>query len=97
MVNILDKNYQTGVTRFVCDTEAELEDLPKIGVAGKHNLRSVNSCEMGSTVIVTETSNRYILNGDKNAWIKISSSSGGGGELPKDYEIADKDDIDNLF
>ena len=97
MVNLISKNYQTGVARFVCDKAEELDKLPKIGVRGKDNLISVDSCAMGSTVIVTETSNRYILNGDKNAWIKISSSSGGGGEFPEDYEIADKDDIDNLF
>ena len=53
---------------------------------------------MGSTVVITETSDRYILNGNTNKWIKISSSSGGGGgEFPEDYEIADKNDIDNLF
>ena len=99
MVNLISKNYQTGVARFVCDTEAELEDLPKIGVAGKRNLCSVNSCNMGSTAIVTETSENFILSGNKNKWVKTySPSSGDGGtELPEDWEEADKDDIDDLF
>lgn len=96
MVNILNKNYQTGVTCFVCDKAEELDKLPKIGVRGKDNLISVDSCAMGSTVVITETSDRYILNGNTNKWIKLSSGSSGGGG-GESGELATNEDIDKMF
>ena len=97
MIGLISMDYQTRVAKFSVDTEDELNDLPRIGIKGKSPLDMIGSCNMGSLAIVTETSEKFILSGDKNKWVKAYSPSGGGGELPEDYEIADKDDIDNLF
>lgn len=99
MIGLISMDYQTRVAKFSVDTEDELNDLPRIGIKGKSPLDKIGSCNMGSTAIVTETSENFILSGNKNKWVKTySPSSGDGGtELPEDWEEADKDDIDDLF
>ncbi len=100
MLNILKREYETNVFCFAVDTVSEIDLLPKINTKGKGNLNTIAGCAMGSTVIVTENSERYILNGERNAWIKLSSGSGGsggGGDLPDGYTIADDSDVKNLF
>lgn len=100
MVSIIRREYETNVYHFAVDTVAELDLLPKIKTRGKDILNTIGSCAMGSTAIVTENSEKYILNGEKNEWIKLSTgsgSSGGDGDLPDGYTIADDSDVKNLF
>lgn len=94
LINVMKKEYDTNVYHFAVDTSSEIDLLPKVNTCGKGMLNTIRSCAIGSRAIVTETSDRYILNGEQNKWIKISSSSGGGGE---DYDFATKEDIDNIF
>ena len=67
MINIISKNYSTNYCVFAVDTVAELDKLPTVTSRGKDNLAAI-SCISGSRAIVTETSERYILNG-QNKWI----------------------------
>ena len=94
MVNILAQNCNYNVYSFVVDTVAELDKLPTINTRGKDNLSTVSSCAVGSRAVVTETSDRYILNGEQNKWIKDTNTGGGGGVS---YITADPTDIENLF
>lgn len=55
-----------GITHFIADT---IDDMYKI---------STNGLTPGSTVFVINTSNKYMLNNQKE-WIKIANGSGGGG------------------
>lgn len=96
MVNILAQNCNYNVFTFVVDTVAELDKLPTTNTKGKDNLANVSSCAVGSRAIVTETSDRYILNGEQNKWIKAKSSSGGGGGGSSE-SWATEEDIDKMF
>lgn len=60
MISIIKQNDNISayVTEFVADTEADIEKLPTHAVAP------------GSTCIVAETSNVYILN-TKHEWVKL--------------------------
>lgn len=58
-----------GITHLIADT---IEDMYKI---------SINGLTPGSTVFVINTSNKYMLNNQKE-WIKITNGSGGGGDTP---------------
>ena len=57
MISLLSQNGTTvyGIYEYACDTEAELDFIPK-------------NCAMGSTCKVLSTGDKYILNGNKN-WI----------------------------
>lgn len=100
MVGIIKREYETNTYHFAVDTVAELDLLPKIGTRGKDILNTIASCAMGSTVIVTGNSEKYILNGSRNEWVRFSAGSGGSGgsgDLPDGYTIADDSDVKNLF
>ncbi len=100
MVSIIKREYETNVYHFAVDAVAELDILPKIRTRGKDILNTIAGCAMGSTAIVTENSERYILSGARNEWIRLSAGSGdsdGGGDLPDGYTIADDSDVKNLF
>ncbi len=104
MVNVIECKYETNFYRFAVDTVAELDLLPKINTKGKDILNTIGSCAVGSTAIVTENSDEYILNGEQNKWIKRVVSSGGGsgdssggGTSPETYDIATDDEIRNIF
>lgn len=96
MLNINRIEYESNTCHFTVDTVAELDLLPKINTRGQGVLNTIPCCSVGSTAVVTETSERYILNGEQNKWLKITSSGGGGGG-GEDYDFADESDIDNLF
>lgn len=49
---------KTYVTEMICDTEADIQNLP------------IDNCEPGSTCLCIETSNVYILNSEK-IWKKL--------------------------
>lgn len=98
MVKLISRDYNTGYSIFAVDTVAELDKLPTTSTKGKDELYTISNCCTGSRAVVTETSDRYILNGNQNKWLKVSKSSGGGGgDLPSDWEFVDTSDIDNLF
>lgn len=101
MVSVIDVNYQTRCYRFSVDTVSDIELLPRVGVVGGGKLNTISSCCAGSTARQTSTGNLYILNGDQNQWIKVSSNTGGSGGtgsvLPDDLEYATNEDIDNMF
>lgn len=75
-----DKAY--GVRAFVCDTTADLEDLPLKG------------CAQGSTAFIIENSKTYMLNGSKE-WTAVTVSASGSSTDSKptagdsDYTIVD--------
>ena len=93
MVKLLERNYSTGFSVFAVDTVAEIKNLPTTTTKGKEHLEPVGTCCVGSRAVVTETSERYVLNGNQNKWIKfIASSSGGGSE-----NWATEEDIDKMF
>ena len=77
MINMISRDYTTGYSVFAVDTVAELDKLPTTTDKGKDHLHTIPSCSVGSYVIVTETSDIYILNGNQDKWIKSTSSSGG--------------------
>ena len=93
MLSMIDRDYCTRYSIFTVDTVDELDKLPRIGTKGQDNLRNVDDCCAGSRAIVTETSERYILNGNLNKWLKVASSGGGGGS----ESWATKEDIDKMF
>ena len=97
MLNIKSVEYEYKIYHFVVDKAAELNLLPRIGVKGQNSLSSILSCNLGSTAFVTETSDSYVLNGEQNKWIKMSNSSGGGGDLPSGYEVASDSEVENMF
>lgn len=94
MIEMISRNYTTGYSVFVVDTIAELNKLPNVTEKGQDNLATIGSCSIGSRAVVTETSDRYILNGEQNKWIKDTNTGGGGGAS---YITADPTDIENLF
>ena len=105
MVSILESEYTTHFYRFSIDSDSDLELLPKYGVRGKEILNTVSSCCPGSIARCTDGS-VYVLNGDLNKWVKLSSNNGGntggnsgdGDNDPfNDHEFATKDDMDNIF
>lgn len=51
-------NVETYLTEFICDTETDILTLP------------TENCKPGSSCLVIETSNVYILNSEKQ-WKKI--------------------------
>lgn len=95
MVKMISRDYTTGYSVFAVDTVAELDKLPTTTDKGKDHLHTIPSCSVGSRAIVTETSGRYILNGEQNKWIKITSSSGGSGGGSESW--ATEEDIDKMF
>lgn len=78
MVKLISRDYNTRYSVFAVDTTAELDKLPTNSKKGKDDLSTITCC-IGSRAIVTETSERYILNGNQNKWIKFTASSSGGG------------------
>lgn len=91
MIDLLSKNYTTGYSVFVVDTISELDKLPTTTSRGKDNLATISSCTAGSRAIVTETSDRYILNGTQNKWILDKNSS-----WSTSVSVASNEDILNM-
>lgn len=82
-------NISAYVAKFVCDTEADIANLPT----------EKNKIYPGSTAVVAETGNLYILNASYS-WVlfKAAASSGGNTDDPlAGYDYATTDDIDALF
>lgn len=74
ITNTSKKNNSYKKNDFTCDTE---EDLEKIIQYGKQ----------GSTAFIIETSETYMLNGERQ-WIKVNLT-GGSGEITYDEVIYD--------
>ena len=62
-----NSNTKYGAKDYVCDTEADIKDIPLMAAAA------------GSTLFVIETSNQYILTSD-GTWKLIQSGGHGGGD-----------------
>ena len=80
-------NLSAYVSKFVCDTEADIKTLPT----------EKNKVYPGSTAVVASSGNLYILNASRKWVLFKSNSGGGGGEAPEGYDYATTDDIDALF
>lgn len=91
MINIISKNYNTNYCVFAVDSVSELDKLPTVTSRGKDNLATISSCTAGSRAIVTETSDRYILNGTQNKWILDKNSS-----WSTSVSVASNEDILNM-
>ena len=91
MINIISKNYNTNYCVFAVDSVSELDKLPTVTSRGKDNLATISSCTAGSRAIVTETSDRYILNGTQNKWIMDKNSS-----WSTSVSVASNEDILNM-
>ena len=91
MITIISKNYNTNYCVFSVDSVSELDKLPTVTSRGKDNLATISSCTAGSRAIVTETSDRYILNGIQNKWILDKNSSWG-----TSVSVASNEDILNM-
>ena len=79
-------NLSAYVSKFVCDTEADIATLPT----------EKNKDYPGSTAVVASSGNLYILNASRK-WVLFKSNAGsGGGETPEGYDYATTDDIDAL-
>ena len=91
MITIISKNYNTNYCVFAVDSVSELDKLPTVTNRGKDNLATISSCTAGSRAIVTETSDRYILNGTQNKWILDKNSSWG-----TSVSVASNEDILNM-
>lgn len=82
-------NLSAYVAKFVCDAEADIANLPT----------EKNKVYPGSTAVVAETGNLYILNASRQ-WVLFKSASGGnsgGGDSLDGYDYATTEDIDALF
>lgn len=97
MLSLVKIDYETNVCRFSVDEVSEIDMLPKTTTAGRGILSTISSCRPGSMAIVTSTSEKYILNGKQDKWIKLVSSGSGGGGSSSDWELVNKADIDSLF
>ena len=97
MLSLVKIDYETNVCRFSVDEVSEIDMLPKTATAGQGVLSTVSSCRPGSMAIVTSTSQKYILNGKKDEWVKLTGAGGSGGGSGEDYDFADEGDIDNIF
>ena len=91
MITIISKNYNTNYCVFAVDSVSELDKLPTVTSRGKDNLATISSCNAGSRAIVTETSDRYILNGTQNKWILDKNSS-----WSTSVSVASNEDILNM-
>ena len=91
MITIISKNYNTNYCVFSVDSVSELAKLPTVTSRGKDNLATISSCTAGSCAIVTETSDRYILNGTQNKWILDKNSS-----WSTSVSVASNEDILNM-
>ena len=91
MITIISKNYNTNYCVFSVDSVSELDKLPTVTSRGKDNLATISSCTAGSRAIVTETSDRYILNGKQNKWILDKNSS-----WSTSVSVASNEDILNM-
>ena len=91
MINIISKNYNTNYCVFAVDSVSELDKLPTTTNRGKDNLATISSCTAGSRAIVTETSDRYILNVTQNKWILDKNSS-----WSTSVSVASNEDILNM-
>ena len=91
MITIISKNYNTNYCVFAVDSVSELDKLPTVTSRGKDNLATISSCTAGSRAIVTETSDRYILNGTQNKWILDKNSS-----WSTSVSVASNEDILNI-
>ena len=91
MITIISKNYNTNYCVFAVDSVSELDKLPTVTSRGKDNLATISSCTAGSRAIVTETSDRYILNGTQNKSIIDKNSSWG-----TSVSVASNEDILNM-
>lgn len=97
MLSLVKIDYETNVCRFSVDEVSEIDMLPKTTTAGQGILSTIPSCRPGSMAIVTSTSEKYILNGKKDEWVKFANSSSSGGGSSSSWELVDKADIDSLF
>lgn len=81
-------NISAYVAKFVCDTETDIENLPT----------EKNKIYPGSTAVVAETGNLYILNASYSWVLFKTAASGGNTDDPlAGYDYATTDDIDALF
>lgn len=97
MLSLVKIDYETNVCRFSVDEVSEIDMLPRATTAGQGALALISSCRPGSIAVVTSTSDKYILNGKQDKWIKFIGTSGSGGGSGGDYDFADEEDIDNIF
>lgn len=97
MLSLVKIDYETNVCRFSVDEVSEIDMLPKTTTAGQGVLSTVSSCRPGSMAVVTSTSQKYVLNGKKDEWIKFTGSGGSGGGSSENYGFADEGDIDDIF
>lgn len=97
MLSLVKIDYETNVCRFSVDEVSEIDMLPKTTTAGQGILSTISSCRPGSMAVVTSTSEKYILNGKKDEWVKFANSSSSGGGSSSSWELVDKADIDSLF
>lgn len=74
MISLINKNYSTNYCVFAVDTVSELDKLPTTTENGKENFAYMFPCIVGSRAIVTETSERYILDG-QNKWVLDKNAS----------------------
>ncbi len=94
MVKEIIRDYKTQYAKFsFTDWAADENLLPTTTRGGNGDAKKYKSCISGSLAIGIDGSVK-ILNGDTDRWTDYQRSSGGGGE---DYNIATKEDIDNLF
>ena len=65
-VGLIDYNKNTDSATFVCDSEADLVNLPTTTSSGKEELESMDRVSMGSAAIIIETSDVFMLGSDDN-------------------------------
>lgn len=90
MISLIIKNYNTNYCVFAVDTVPELDKLPTTAKNGKENLDYMFPCIVGSRAIVTETSERYILDG-QNKWVLDKNAS-----WSTNFDFATSEDIKSI-
>lgn len=65
---------RSGYRSFMCDKDADIEKLPKVGKYGEvqdDNPADASPCSYGSDCFSIESSGMWILTKDTNEWKKI--------------------------
>lgn len=71
MISVSKRDTVTKITEFFADNISDIDLLPTLTTKGKGNLSTVDSVGVGSSCLVIDTGDLYMLKGDTNSWKAI--------------------------
>lgn len=89
MISIYKQNDKVSayVTEFICDTTADIANLPT----------EKNKVYPGSAALVASTGDIYILNANRKWVLFGAGNSSSGDESIESIDLAEKEDIEQMF